>query len=759
MVDVLQLLALFPLVAAIGYAALLLYLLAWGARPGQPVRAFGGYLALSAAWALLLSGTAPEPAFNLPVKLLAAGTLLLGVASGDYLDWSRARRWAWMPGLAILAALLLDLSPSGPVAIPLPLAAFVPTAGGWLAFALWIGLSFVILARTWLDYRRAYFPWHANRLLHWVVFVSVAVAGEALVFANDPWAPAAGHLVRFLATVILLRAVTNHRLFDIRANLRRSLAYLLLVLASAVPAALVLTATLVATGRLQLSQIGSYLLILSILVLGFVLYQPFRRLLERLLYSSLLGRELQTSQVVRRYSQAISRTLDVDQLSALIIGTVSELLATTRGALLLVSVDDDGYLVEPVPAIGNVPRGVQRIAADSPLLEPLARGRVPLLQYDVDFNPAYAGVSAAERGWLEEMAMDVYVPIHTEDRLSGLIALGPKGSGLPYRADELELVELLADQTVIALQNARLFSELNQQHDRIRFLNTDLRRQNDRLEVLDRVKTDFITIASHELRTPLTQVRGYADLLKAMNEETGLSREQTREIAGNIIRASARLESVIAAMLDASQLEISGLQLMLVPTRMQAVLEAAAAEFSPALRQRNLLLEMQGIATLPTVRGDYRRLVQAFANLIGNAIKYTPDHGTVTVEGTVVPGDDGAQFVEIVVADTGIGIDPQFHQLIFEKFFRIGDPELHSTGMTKYKGAGPGLGLHIAKGVVEAHGGSIWVESDGEDEERLPGSRFHVILPTVPPWRQGQTDLQALQAEQAERYSPVSPTI
>ena len=158
---------------------------------------------------------------------------------------------------------------------------------------------------------------------------------------------------------------------------------------------------------------------------------------------------------------------------------------------------------------------------------------------------------------------------------------------------------------------------------------------------------------------------------------------------------------------------------------------------------------------LPSLRGDYRRLVQAFANLIGNAIKYTPDHGTVTIEGTIIPGGDGAEFVEVVIADTGIGIEPQFHQLIFEKFFRIGDPELHSTGMTKFKGAGPGLGLHIAKGVIEAHGGSIWVESEGEDEERLPGSRFHVILPTVPPWWQGQTEAPA---SRVERYSPVSPT-
>jgi signal transduction histidine kinase len=236
-----------------------------------------------------------------------------------------------------------------------------------------------------------------------------------------------------------------------------------------------------------------------------------------------------------------------------------------------------------------------------------------------------------------------------------------------------------------------------------------------------------------------------------------LSREQTREIAGHIIRASSRLESVIAAMLDASQLEVSGLQLMLMSTHLEPILRAVVADYSSALLRRSLLLEMEGVDSLPSLQGDYKRLVQAFANLIGNAIKYTPDHGTITIQGAVISGDGGSEFIEVVIADTGIGINPQFHQLIFEKFFRIGDPELHSTGATKYQGAGPGLGLHIAKGVFEAHGGSIWVESEGEDEKRLPGSRFHVILPLVPPWWQDRGGLPAL-AEQVERLSPATPT-
>jgi len=128
--------------------------------------------------------------------------------------------------------------------------------------------------------------------------------------------------------------------------------------------------------------------------------------------------------------------------------------------------------------------------------------------------------------------------------------------------------------------------------------------------------------------------------------------------------------------------------------------------------------------------GDPERLFQALRNILTNAIKYTPDGGKITVDGRQLPG-----FIEITVADTGIGIDETYHEQIFHKFGRLGDVQLHSSGKTKFKGGGPGLGLPITKGLIEAHGGTIWVESPGYNEETCPGSTFHVILPilTEPP--------------------------
>jgi signal transduction histidine kinase len=121
---------------------------------------------------------------------------------------------------------------------------------------------------------------------------------------------------------------------------------------------------------------------------------------------------------------------------------------------------------------------------------------------------------------------------------------------------------------------------------------------------------------------------------------------------------------------------------------------------------------------------DPERLHQALRNILTNAIKYTPNQGKITVDGRLLPG-----FIEIIISDSGIGISREDQSLIFEKFSQLGQAALHSSGKTKFKGGGPGLGLPIARGIIEAHGGTIWVDSEGYDEINCPGSIFHILLP------------------------------
>jgi len=126
------------------------------------------------------------------------------------------------------------------------------------------------------------------------------------------------------------------------------------------------------------------------------------------------------------------------------------------------------------------------------------------------------------------------------------------------------------------------------------------------------------------------------------------------------------------------------------------------------------------------IYADPDLLYKLLYHLVMNAIKYTPDGGTITVQGQVLEAEGE---VELSVRDTGIGIDREHLELIFEKFYQTGEVTLHSSGRTKFKGGGPGLGLSIARGIVEAHGGRIWAESAGYDEDKNPGSCFYVRLP------------------------------
>ncbi len=161
------------------------------------------------------------------------------------------------------------------------------------------------------------------------------------------------------------------------------------------------------------------------------------------------------------------------------------------------------------------------------------------------------------------------------------------------------------------------------------------------------------------------------------------------------------------------------------PIWLSRSLNLLKAEFQNTLQNRQLNLEVRLFPGSETpLFADSERIYQALKNLVSNAIKYTPDGGQITIDGRTMPG-----FIEITIADTGIGIAPENQEAIFEKFGQLGNVSLHSSGKTKFKGGGPGLGLPIARGILQAHGGTLWVESPGYDEVNCPGSTFHLLLP------------------------------
>jgi signal transduction histidine kinase len=257
----------------------------------------------------------------------------------------------------------------------------------------------------------------------------------------------------------------------------------------------------------------------------------------------------------------------------------------------------------------------------------------------------------------------------------------------------------------------------------IEFVSGELETAKIKLEKLDKSKSDFISIAAHELKTPLTLIEGYAAMLK---EQLDIQRASQADIyLRGLDNGTRRLKEIIDDMIDVSMIDNSLLSLNFQPLWLNRLFKVLKNEFRQLMEERNLTFAVQSFSGSDEMTfGDSERLYQAFRNLIVNAIKFTPDGGTIAIDGRKLPG-----FVEVTFQDSGIGIDPADHDRIFEKFGRIGSVSLHSSGKTKFKGGGPGLGLPITKGIIEAHGGAIWVESPGYDEESCPGAIFHVLLP------------------------------
>jgi signal transduction histidine kinase len=244
------------------------------------------------------------------------------------------------------------------------------------------------------------------------------------------------------------------------------------------------------------------------------------------------------------------------------------------------------------------------------------------------------------------------------------------------------------------------------------------------LERLDRSKSNFIAIAAHELRTPLTLIEGYSAMLRDRPIENNGNTQNLILIKG-IENGTKRLRQIVDDMIDVSVIDNQMLDLNYQPIWLNHLLEMIKHEFKETIAERHLGFVLRSFPGIQEMTfGDEERIYQALRNVISNAIKYTPDGGTISVDGRTLPG-----YVEIIVADTGIGIEPTNHARIFEKFGGLGESSRHSSGKTKFMGGGPGLGLPITKGIIEAHGGAIWVESAGYDELKCPGSKFHILLP------------------------------
>lgn len=255
-----------------------------------------------------------------------------------------------------------------------------------------------------------------------------------------------------------------------------------------------------------------------------------------------------------------------------------------------------------------------------------------------------------------------------------------------------------------------------------------LESNNNALRRLDKMKDSFIQLTAHELRTPLTLVYGYSRLLEDSPQLKMLIQqdEGTQTLMKGLIDAITRMQGIINEVLTISRIMTNQIDLSIGLISPASVMHKALLTYQPAIRDRQLNVHFSPSAWPDKIRADADLLELTLNNLVSNAIKYTPNGGHIYVSAQV-----DTQYIRISVKDTGIGVAPEDHERIFERFHTAGDTKLHSTSKTAYRGGGLGLGLAICKGIIEAHNGRIWVESPGFDPDKLPGSEFIVTLPLM----------------------------
>ena len=450
-----------------------------------------------------------------------------------------------------------------------------------------------------------------------------------------------------------------------------------------------------------------------------------------------LQRQTERLETTAKVSHQITSILDLDQLLLEFLSLVEKRFGYNHSGI---------WMQSDVPRADDIVLRAGKYGTHQPVLEPgstipvnaarsiiahVFRTGKAYLSSDTRIDPVYL-ISEG----LEEIRAELALPLRFGHSLLGVLDIQSEQTDA-FSPGDMTALSTLADQVAVALRNVRLYDEVHRLNEDLEAQVTqrtaELEKAYQQLELLDRSKSDFITVVSHELRTPLTLINGFSQMLS--DDEVVVSDALRKQLVDGIVAGAQRMGGIVDSMLDVVRIDSRTLRLDTEPVNLHELLTTLSVRLAPAIQQRHHKLTIEALADLPQIEADSAEIGKVFDELLSNAIKYTPDGGEVTVHGScLTPSPDTEDsYVEIVVQDTGIGIGPDHLELIFAKFYRTGDVSLHSSGRTKFKAGGPGLGLTVARGIVEAHGGHIWVESPGHDEQKLPGSKFHVILPVKQP--------------------------
>ncbi len=306
------------------------------------------------------------------------------------------------------------------------------------------------------------------------------------------------------------------------------------------------------------------------------------------------------------------------------------------------------------------------------------------------------------------------VPIVVKDTPAGFILMGNVSSYTKITEGDAELLSVLASQIGTAIENSQLYTELFNSHQdlerRVTERTAELARLNQELQHMNKVKSDFVSAVSHELRTPLTSIKGYASIL--MTGKLGEVLPAQKERLEKIDKHSNSLTRLVNNLLDIARIESGRVQMDIREISIKETLGSIADLISPQIKEKNISLKISIKTKSDKIRADSSQLERVFVNIVGNAVKFTPEKGKIFIS-----CQDKKDSVEFSVEDTGIGIPKGDVDKVFQEFFR-------SDNALDQKVKGTGLGLSLVKKIIEAHKGKIWVES-----ELGKGAKFTFTIP------------------------------
>jgi len=496
-------------------------------------------------------------------------------------------------------------------------------------------------------------------------------------------------------------AITRHRLMDIRAVVARTVAYTLLIgiIGLFYTASAFLITSLLFKTTTTLEQVIVYSVLT--LVVAFT-FQPLKAFIEKATDRVFYKERYSSQDLLEKLGKIMASTLRLDELTKKLLDEITGKMKVSKAAFILFE-NSESFEVK-----GEFGEDLKMTRKE---IDDLFYKGQTLIFDEMEEGPV--------KEFLRNHSITVSVPLTTESEKIGLLILGEKSSGEIYSDRDLDVLDIVASEIAVAIQNSNAFEEISKFNitlkEEIKKATEDLQHANVKLKELDLLKDEFVSVASHELRTPMTAIKSY--LWMALAGRGGRINTKLKKYLDRAYLSTDRLIKLVNDMLNVSRIESGRIEFNNQGVDMRKMAEDISEEVGPRSKELGLTVSVQMAKDIPFVFCDYNKVKEVLMNLIGNSLKFTPKGGKISVGFKVHDG-----MVETSVTDNGVGISKEDKYKLFTKFGLIEKGHFVTSGQP----AGSGLGLYISRHLVELEGGKIWAES-----EEGKGSMFTFSLPVA----------------------------